>query len=262
MKLTTLMTTSALLLATIGGTTALAADGDHGGVYESNGLVEFIPNDEPTNPVDPTDPTNPVDPIDPTDPEGPNPGTSGPLSIDYASSLTFGKNKITNKDETYFADAQKLKDGTFRPNYVQVSDNRGTNGGWTLTVKQEGQFSNQTTQNKVLTGSVLKLVDGVAVSNVTDVTAPITSAITLDPTGAASPVMNAAAKTGAGTWIDRFGTNEEMTINDEAVQKNKAITLDIPGSTPKDAVKYNTKLTWTLADIPDNGSETPEETTK
>lgn len=74
--------------------------------------------------------------------------------------------------------------------------------------------------------------------------------------------MNAAAKTGAGTWIDRFGTNEEMTINGEAVQKNKAITLDIPGSTPKDAVKYNTKLTWTLADIPDNGSETPEETTK
>lgn len=246
------MTATALLVASNGGTTALAVDGNHGGVYESNGVVEFIPNDEPTDPVDPINPTDPVVPIDPTDPDGPNPGTPGPLSIDYASSLSFGKNKITNKDEIYFAEAQKLSDETFRPNYVQVSDNRGTNGGWTLTVKQEGQFSNQATQNKVLTGSVLTLVDGVAVSNVTDVTAPITSAITLDPTGAASPVMSAVAKTGAGTWVDRFGTNEEMTINGETVQKNKAITLEVPGSTPKDSVKYTTKLTWTLADIPAN----------
>lgn len=45
--------------------------------YRSNGLVEFIPNVDPTEPVDPEnpDPEKPVKPIDPTDPEGPNPGT-------------------------------------------------------------------------------------------------------------------------------------------------------------------------------------------
>lgn len=61
--------------------------------YRSNGLVEFIPNVDPTEPVDPEnpDPEKPVKPIDPTDPEGPNPGTQGPLSIDYASSFDFGK---------------------------------------------------------------------------------------------------------------------------------------------------------------------------
>ncbi|WP_256869283.1 WxL domain-containing protein, partial [Enterococcus thailandicus] len=56
-----------------------------------------------------TDPTDPVDPTDPTDPEGPNPGTNGPLSIDYASSLDFGVQKITSKDQIYFAASQKYK---------------------------------------------------------------------------------------------------------------------------------------------------------
>ncbi|MDT1958937.1 WxL domain-containing protein [Carnobacterium divergens] len=253
MKLSKLVTSSALVLLTLGATTstALAADG---GVYESNGVVEFIPNDGITPPVDPEnpDPTNPVDPIDPTDPEGPNPGTNGPLSIDYASSLSFGKNKITNKDEIYYANAQELKDGSFKPNYVQISDNRGTNAGWSLTVKQEGQFQNKETQNKVLTGTVLKLAESTAVSNAEGVTAPTTSDIILDPSGATSPVMSAQTGNGAGTWVDRFGTVEAMEIDGETIQKNKAITLEVPGSTPKDAVKYSTKLTWTLTDTPGN----------
>ncbi|MEG2602355.1 MAG: WxL domain-containing protein, partial [Carnobacterium sp.] len=31
-----------------------------------------------------------------------------------------------------------------------------------------------------------------------------------------------------------------------------AISLEVPGSTPKDAVKYSTQLTWTLTDTPIN----------
>ena len=30
---------------------------EDGGSYTSNGIVEFTPSEEPTNPVDPTDPT-------------------------------------------------------------------------------------------------------------------------------------------------------------------------------------------------------------
>ncbi|MCV5434162.1 WxL domain-containing protein, partial [Escherichia coli] len=75
--------------------------------YETNGVVEFTPNTDITKPVNPDnpDPNKPVVPVDPTkidpetNPDGtPNPGTAGPLSIDYASSLDFGKNKISGKD--------------------------------------------------------------------------------------------------------------------------------------------------------------------
>ena len=53
-----------------------------------------MPNTETTDPVDPLDPEQPVTPVDPTNPDGkPNPGTNGPLSIDFASSLVFGEQK-------------------------------------------------------------------------------------------------------------------------------------------------------------------------
>ncbi len=109
---------------------------------ESNAVVNFIENTTPTKPVDPENPNpgKPVGPIDPTKPGGPNPGTQGPLSIDFASSLQFGTSKITTTDEVYSAYAQEVvSDGvsSFRPQYVQVTDNRGTDAGWKLTVNQE-----------------------------------------------------------------------------------------------------------------------------
>ena len=163
---------SIVVLAMVGlyvsSTVALAADG---GTYQSNGSVEFIQNDVVTPPVDPENPnpTDPQKPIDPTNPEGPNPGTNGPLSIDYASSLEFGQNKITNVDEIYYAQAQGFSDGSireqYRGNYVQVTDNRGTNGGWTLTLKQEGQLSSSSAKlYKELTGAQISINESVAVS--------------------------------------------------------------------------------------------------
>ncbi|MFF2797183.1 WxL domain-containing protein [Lysinibacillus xylanilyticus] len=38
-------------------------------------------------------------------------GTGGPLSIDFASSLDFGINPISNKEKTYYANAQELRSG-------------------------------------------------------------------------------------------------------------------------------------------------------
>lgn len=226
--------------------------------YESNGSVEFIPNTDPTLPTDPEnpDPENPVEPIDPTDPTGPNPGTAGPLSLDYASSLDFGKNKITNIDKTYYANAQGFSGGIageHRGNYVQVTDNRGTNAGWSLMLKQEGQFSSTTAKKyKELTGAQISIADSVAESISIGVGAPSVNNLTLNPSGASTVIMAAEEGDGAGTWVDRFGAAEEMTIDGEVVQKNKAVTLDIPGATPKEAVKYTTKLTWTLTDVPGN----------
>lgn len=95
---------------------AFAAEGDPIiQTYGSNGSVSFIAGKGPTDPLDPNkpDPVIPVMPIDPTDPDGPEPGTDGPLSIDFASSLDFGVNNINGQknglsEDVYYAKAQEL----------------------------------------------------------------------------------------------------------------------------------------------------------
>lgn len=227
--------------------------------YHSNGQVEFIPNTDPIPPVDPEDPdpTNPVDPIDPTDPEGPEPGTDGPLSLDYASSLDFGVNKISNKTETYYAKAQQYTDKTEpTANYVQVTDNRGTNAGWILKVKQDGEFTSTTeTVNDILSGAKLTLANGTPNSISTSV-APIATKPIVLTAGAESTVMQAAEGAGSGTWVNYWGTSEAITEEDEEGNSvvteylNKDISLEVPGATPKDSVVYKTKLVWTLSSVP------------
>ncbi|HHT7189464.1 TPA: WxL domain-containing protein [Bacillus cereus] len=238
------------------GTTGLSAPVS-AAEYETKGVVEFTPTTDVTKPVDPDnpDPNKPVVPIDPTNPENPNPnpGTAGPLSIDYASSLDFGKNKISGKDETYYANPQTYTDGVApTANYVQVSDKRGTNAGWTLKVSQAGQLKNEATQNKELTGAEIKITSVEAASNAAGIEKPVTQNITLDPNGAESLVMSANEGAGAGTWVGRFGSLEDVEIDGETVKKNKAVSLTIPGKTAKDAVAYSTKLNWTLSDTPGN----------
>lgn len=255
-KLIAVATLAALSLSTVGGVVSHAA----GAEYESNGAVEFIPNTDPTDPVDPTDPdpNNPVEPIDPTDPTGPNPGTAGPLSIDYASSLDFGLNKISNLDEVYYARAQQFSDGRAATgNYVQVTDKRGNNEGWTLKVKQNGQFAAASTLNDTLTGSAVSLIDAAVDSKSTAVFPTAAATIDLDPAGAESLVMSAKDGEGNGTFVDVWGDVETVKETDRNgvevdAEVNKAITLSVPGSTPKDAVKYSTLLTWSLSDVPGN----------
>ena len=78
----------ALIASSTGASTVFAADG---GVYSSDSTITYTPASGPTNPVDPGNPGITVDP------EGPkNPGTDGPLSIDYASNFNFGTQEITS----------------------------------------------------------------------------------------------------------------------------------------------------------------------
>lgn len=79
------------------------AEHDDVGGYDA---LKFRSSKEPTLPVDPTNPEIPVDPMNP-DGSRPEPGTGDALSIDFASSLDFGMNKISNKDEYYAAQAQR-----------------------------------------------------------------------------------------------------------------------------------------------------------
>lgn len=246
-KFSSLFLTTAILAGiTMAPAMTLAADG---GEYGSNGVITFEPNTDPTNPVDPLDPTKPVKPVDPNDPNGPEPGTAGPLSIDYASSLDFGKQKITSQDNVYKAKAQVYRDeeGTEKvgPNYVQVTDNRGTEEGWTLQVQQNGQFETDEGENsKELTGAQIVFKNGNVVTGSASEKPTGEAKITANPNGDLQNVMSAKSKQGSGTYLLDWGT--------DAATGADSIELSIPGSTTKYAQKYSTTFTWVLTDTPGN----------
>lgn len=195
----------------------------------------------------PIDPTLPGDghEITPIDPDV-NPPTPGPLSIDYISNIHFGKQRITGNDVRYFADSDHIKldaTGAIKdvPNFIQITDDRGNNAGWRLTVRQDMPFTNG---SHALNGAVLKLSNPKADS----VTAkarnkPLVREVTLDSSGKnASEAILADENQGVGTWVHLYGAN--------AAIGKKSITLDVPGEVPKVEGMYRTTLTWTLSDAP------------
>ncbi|MGX7418074.1 WxL domain-containing protein [Carnobacterium gallinarum] len=231
----------ALLALTIGGTTASAADV---GVYNSNAKVKFVPDTAITPPVDPTAPGSEVTPKDPDGITDPNPGTNGPLSIDFASSFGFDEQKITTKDVTYNAKAQVLSDGSLRPNYLQVTDKRGGTNGWTVQLKQDTQFKSA---SGTLDGALISVANGQVDSVSTSLAPSIAKAnfdLTIDANGdgVAENILGAKTGEGAGTWVYRFGS--------DAAEGATSISLAVPGNTTKYAEEYVTGLTWTLSDTP------------
>lgn len=224
--------------------------------YDTTGGIRMVPNLDPTIPVDPTNPERPTHPKDPTNPNGPESGTKGPLSIDFASSIDFGRNRISNKDVMYYAEPQDIvfDDGTKKEvaNYIQITDHRGNNAGWHLQVKQEQQLENTNAHYKVLEGAEIRLKQTYAVSNQTGdptLVIPETPPIILRP-GQTSDAMQAHQGSGGGTWLDVFGELRTVKVEQEELLKNTSITLSIPGKTPKNAVEYKSRLTWTLIDSP------------
>lgn len=224
----------------------------------TDGVVKFVPGDDegPISPVDPEKPVVPVVPIDPIDPEKPvGPGTAGPLSLDYASSWNFGEQKITTKDKIYYANTQKVTDPAVGPdpyevaNYVQVTDLRGTLAGWSVSVKQNGQF--KTAEGATLEGAQIQLNNGThetASASAAPGTVQETITLAADGNGSAANVMAAATQQGGGTHILRFGSNDGATPKESSMAQG--VQLTVPGRTEKLAKQYTTKLTWTLSDVP------------
>lgn len=232
MKKVNLLSTSTALISSLifGGIVVSAAPGPIPANYNSEGHVTFVPDDSIVPPVGP-----PVGPWEP--------GTNGPLSIDYASTLEFGENKITSADQVYNAAAQDMADGSTRPNWVQVTDVRGGEQGWGLQVKQNSQFESAT--GKILNGAVIKFLNGNVDNQYSDSAAPttFTEGFELSPNGELQDVISAKAGEGAGTWVYQFGDD---------VTKGESITLSVPGKTTKYKEAYSTVMTWVLTDIPGN----------
>ncbi|MGX6962979.1 WxL domain-containing protein [Vagococcus xieshaowenii] len=293
MKKTKIITTtllSTLVLGTISATTVVNAE-EEVKEYNTNAAVGFEANDEPAPPVDPenpdpTEPIDPVDPIKPTDPEQPGPTpTVGPLSIDFASTLYFGNQKISTADETYFAAAQlsKNSDETFdeTTNYVQITDSRGlTEGRWELRVSQPSAFISDESKQE-LSSAKIYFTDIALVSQEGNTSKyPVLNNDGFFLESGSTEIVATAneANQGLGTWVTRFGSKGTLVENEEGKEveiAGKTVTvkgkyaeqttklspqvrLEVPGAANKVAELYSTKIIWTLSDTPDNGEENTE----
>lgn len=209
----------------------------------TKGEIYFVPNTKPTPPIDPLKP-DVNDPIAVDEEE--SIGTSGPLTIDFVSNLYFGRQTITSQDETYYARPQHYRTSGGEkiegPNFIQVTDNRGTEAGWTLYLKQNEQF--KTKEGQELIGASISLKNGEVVS-VSDSPAPIGSKeLQLMPNGEQVRVMYAQADSGAGTNLLSWGNNVNSAL--------QSIELTVPGKAIKYSKYYSTTFTWTLSDVPSN----------
>lgn len=211
---------------------------------KSNATITFQKNDESEKPLNPIDPSIPVDPIDPNYPH-----TEGPLSIDYISNITFGSQKATGNDTTYYTLPDKNTKNSSNqaielPNYIQVTDNTGKNEGWSLSVKQGTPFTNGV---NTLTGTKLTFSNILLKSPNADSTSYAPTAATqivIEPDNDNLPVITASENKGMGTWLSLFGKDADET--------QKSISLFVPGSSKKVEGVYQTDLVWTLTNTPND----------
>ncbi|MBG5844585.1 WxL domain-containing protein, partial [Pseudomonas aeruginosa] len=150
---------------------------------QSNADITFALDNTVTPPVNPTNPSQPVTP-NPADPH--QPGTAGPLSIDYVSNIHFGSKQIQAGTAIYSAQLDQVQNSTGDlisvPNYVQVTDKRGLNLGWKLSVKQSAQFATSDSTPAVLDNASLTFLAATPNSTQLLSLAPLTVPVTLDPT--------------------------------------------------------------------------------
>lgn len=261
-RLATIAALSTTILA--GGSQAFAEEELNGQVrsYDSEANVSFSATDENDEGED-TEVINPeeegpdvtIPPI--TGPEG----NKGPLTIAYAPNMDFGTQIISNQDRTYnmVAEMQPLDDGSdYVPytSFVQVQDTRGTNAGWDVQVS----LSNFTadTQNGVLTGAEIVLVsprlqyEGANKDNAPTIH---NDGLRLIPESGAVSVMTADSTKGAGTssvvWGDQATLDAQYEDEEIEDYRNEGIQLFVPGSTAKDAVTYNSTISWELTSVVD-----------
>lgn len=206
---------------------------------QTDASAGFQLSDDSTEPVDPEKPEKPIKPV--------HPPTKGPLSLNYVSDIQFGTHKRSNSTQVFYAQLDKIdyldaSETQKRANFVELTDNRGSNAGWHLTVKQNGQLQNQAGEQ--LEGAIISFkqitprsLDGVGKQP----TAIPTEPVSLSPNGITNSLILTAQKgTGMGSWSISFGKDEKEGI--------ESILVTIPEKTPKKDGAYSTTLTWTLGD--------------
>lgn len=236
--------------------------------YSVIGQIQFKKSDDAVKPVDPENPNEPQTPLNPDGTET-KPGTGGLLSVDYASSFSFGQPTIEPTLKNYGAFAQRFKEtDALRGNYVQVTDKRGTQSGWVLQIVQDNQFKSST--NDELTGAKLTLGNGQLNSpnmlqdgydvktmpqhlahplKATDAT--LSGGMELIP-GQSQIILKANKGQGMGTWVLSYGQSKDNNIGqlnaNDASQSSVILTVPSTAN-PKETV-YQSNITYKLSMVP------------
>lgn len=202
----------------------------------SNADVGFKANNGPVNPVDPGGDED----IDPN-----LPPTDGPLSINYASNLVFGQQKKTLEEQVFYASEDTItisETGIKKqtPNFVQVTDLRGTATGWSLLVKQNGPLKKE--NGVAIVGGKLTL-SARSIKSVYDfkeVPSGLATNVVLSEDGQSHEIVKAEAGTGISTWSAYLGNAGDLT---------SGASLTVPNGAVKETGIYSTSLTWVLQDV-------------
>lgn len=197
--------------------------------------------------------------ISPVDPENPDKimtpaelsvkPNNNPLKILHVSNFHFGKQFMTLNAQTYNAILEKGKNemglADDFANSIQISDERDTNTGWRLQVRQEEQFTSVTTKTKLEGAQIIlkNLTMSKGVNNSAGLATVSEKELELIPDGRTTiDVATAAVKNGMGTQVVRFG--------DKGSTAETSIQLDVPIQRQLVPEKYTTTLTWILNDSP------------
>ncbi|MFS1031464.1 WxL domain-containing protein [Enterococcus casseliflavus] len=195
--------------------------------------------------MDPKDPLQPDNTIDPDNP--PDLGVNrGIISIDFISQFNFGSVPIRSSRTSYSAQPQQLNNaegdtfGGKRPNFIQVTDRRAENSGWTLSARlgEDGFVSND---GHKLRGVELSLnnIDMVTTGSNNSMRPHYWESRALN-TGRQT-LANAEVNQGGGTWIQRYGDQETMA---------DSVVLEVPSGAVPQATAYTATIHWELSFVP------------
>ncbi|WP_314062839.1 WxL domain-containing protein [uncultured Vagococcus sp.] len=219
----------------------------------------------------PDDKENPL--IDPNDKEKEDtvyPGEednvvrpNGPLVIDYISRYHFGEVPMSGNNAIYNANLDTLKDTPTStpfevPNFIQVTDNRGTNAGWSLGVRMSQEFTTAkgvTLDNTSLTFKNTEMFKRSSNESAAPSVFSADKKVTISLANTGFTTIGAAKGTGnegVGSWAVTHG----HVVGDTAANAAESVQLFVPGkSTKVKGEAYTAKVEWLLTDEP--GAATP-----
>lgn len=195
----------------------------------SDASITFTTSIQDVNIMDPEDPTR----IHPDFPD--KVSTSSLLSLNHVSPFTFGNQPISIHDQIY--------NSTNTAPFIQITDLRGTKGGWTVTA-QMSAFKDENSENS-LQGTLFYLY-ATGVGSPSDPYKTVApnhpDSIVLTPGGDAELISEAPVNKGVGTWLTTW-----LGDNGEGINTN--VQLHVPASTMSTGTHTST-ITWTLLDAP------------
>lgn len=189
--------------------------------------------------------TNPLVPGEVIEPkEGAESGVADGLKIDYVGMLDFGTQTIPATDAYFSAGNVQLKNDTYVPQFIQISDTGGHLAGWSVSVTMS-EFETNDKKQKIdgvqLALKNMEVVPGISNYDLSYAPTVAATEVTLVP-NTSQRIFSAADKKGAGSWIVRFGSSE-TAISD-------SISLLIPKKSTKLAEEYSASLLWTITNEP------------